>query len=254
MAKKQSSAPERVPPSLSPQRAIELLHKQLSEAEEIKVLAYDDPRVVTWKMTTQSVIDAALGKPNDRTSRFLAGCGGPIRYNMTGGERQRFHAHQMDDRAAVLQSVLNQLEVLGAPAAAAEPSEHGLHPEIERVSAALYQDGHYGSAVLQADIRVIDEVRRKSGLSMDGDALMNRAFGCDRQTPVIRFNDLGTEADRDEQRGIMYLFKGIVGLRNLKAHTNRLLEDPGRTYGYLVLASLLMRLLEIAQVDSAATG
>lgn len=43
---------------------------------------------------------------------------------------------------------------------------------------------------------------------------MNRALGCENQAPVVMFNDLHTEAERDEQRGIMFLFKGIVGLRN----------------------------------------
>jgi hypothetical protein len=39
-------------------------------------------------------------------------------------------------------------------------------------------------------------------------------------------------------------------LRNSKAHSNRLFNDPARGHEYLALASLLMRLLEIAQVNS----
>ena len=78
---------------------------------------------------------------------------------------------------------------------------------------------------------------------------MNKAFGCDKQTPKIQFNSLSTDAERDEQRGLMYLFKGVVGLRNSKAHSNRLFNDPSRAHEYLALASLLMRLLEIAQIN-----
>lgn len=55
---------------------------------------------------------------------------------------------------------------------------------------------------------------------------MNRAFGYDKQTPVIQFNTLQTDAERDEQRGLMFLFKGIVGLRNSKAHSDTLFNDP----------------------------
>jgi len=88
-----------------------------------------------------------------------------------------------------------------------------------------------------------------SGIADDGDSLMNKAFGCDKQTPIIRFNSLTTESERDEQRGLMYLFKGVVGLRNSKAHSNRLFNDPLRGHEYLALASLLMRLLELAQVN-----
>ncbi len=97
--------------------------------------------------------------------------------------------------------------------------------------------------------KVDNEVKAVSGLPEDGDSLMNKAFGADKQAPVIQFNTLTTEAERDEQRGIMYLFKGIVGLRNSKAHSNRLFNDPSRGHEYLALASLLMRLLAIAKVN-----
>jgi uncharacterized protein (TIGR02391 family) len=81
--------------------------------------------------------------------------------------------------------------------------------------------------------------------------LMNRAFGCDKQTPVIQFNGLQSDAERDEQKGIMFLFKGIVGLRNSKAHSNTLFNDPSRAHEYLALASLLLRLFESAKKSGA---
>ena len=129
------------------------------------------------------------------------------------------------------------------------PELYLLHSEIERVSGELNSDGHFKQAALEAYIRVIEEVKTKCGLSLDGDPLMNQAFGCDKQTPVIQFNSLQTDAERDEQKGIMFLFKGIVGLRNSKAHSNTLFNDPSRAHEYLALASLLLRLLEIATVN-----
>lgn len=110
----------------------------------------------------------------------------------------------------------------------------------------LYRDSHYKQAALEAYIRVIEEVKARSGLALDGDSLMNRAFGCENQTPVIQFNSLQSQEERDEQKGIMFLFMGVVGLRNSKAHSNRLSNDSNRAHEYLALASLLMRLLEIA--------
>ena len=71
---------------------------------------------------------------------------------------------------------------------------------------------------------------------------------------MIQFNSLQTDAERDEQKGLMFLYKGIVGLRNSKAHSNRLFNDPNRAHEYLALASLLMRLLEIATVNRTAGG
>ena len=64
---------------------------------------------------------------------------------------------------------------------------------------------------------------------------------------MLRFNNLATDAERDEQNGFMYIFKGIVSLRNTKAHSNLLFNDPQRAHEYLAMASLLMRLLETAQ-------
>jgi uncharacterized protein (TIGR02391 family) len=136
-----------------------------------------------------------------------------------------------------------------SPAAITGELSYNFHPEIERVSGKLFRDGHFKQAALEAYIRVIEAVREKAGLNLDGDDLMNRAFGSDNRTPVIQVNALRNVAERDEQRGFMFLFKGIVGLRNLKAHTNELFDDPKRAHEYLALASLLLRILEISTVN-----
>jgi hypothetical protein len=58
------------------------------------------------------------------------------------------------------------------------------------VSRKLCEDGHDRQAAFYAYIRVIEAVKEKYGLQDDGDSLLNRAFGCDRQTPFIQFNYL----------------------------------------------------------------
>ena len=93
------------------------------------------------------------------------------------------------------------------------------------------------------------KVGKGPSLGLDGDPLMNQAFGCDNRTPVVQFNTLQSDPERDEQKGIMFLFKGVVALRNSKAHSNTLFSDPSRAHEYLALASLLMRLLEIATLS-----
>jgi uncharacterized protein (TIGR02391 family) len=152
---------------------------------------------------------------------------------------------------------LEQLEILAPPAAQIAFDQYSFHSEIERVSGDLYRAGHYKQAALEAYVRVIEEVKIRAGhptdqggRSLDGDKVMNRAFGCENNTPIIQFNGLRTDAERAEQRGFMNLFKGIVGLRNAKAHSNRLFDDPRRAHEYLALASVLMRMLEIAHVNA----
>jgi uncharacterized protein (TIGR02391 family) len=130
---------------------------------------------------------------------------------------------------------------------------YSYHPEIQRVSGQLFEEGNFRQAVLDAFIHLIHTVRAKTGLPYDGDDLMNRAFSPDGRTPPVRFNALQTQGEKDEQRGIWLLFKGIVGLRNFKAHMVATFDDPHRAHEYLALASLLMRLLDMATIDPPAT-
>jgi uncharacterized protein (TIGR02391 family) len=243
-----------VAPSLSTHRSIELLRVQLEKLDEVAQRQYDDPEVKKWEVTTENILHGAFGKPNGRphenTQEFdQARWSGSFHMGMSRGELQHKHALAQGKRKALLESFIEQLEILAPPGVRAAQDQYRFHPEIERVSGELYRDGHYKQAALEAYIRVIDEVKARSGLDLDGDRLMNVAFACDNQIPVIQFNALQSDVDRDEQRGFMFLFKGIVGQRNLKAHSNRLFNDPYRAHDYLALASLLMRVLEIATVN-----
>jgi uncharacterized protein (TIGR02391 family) len=186
---------------------------------------------------------------HQNTSEFSHAYGGSLRFGMSDRELQANHRQQTQNRNAVLESIIEQLEILAPPAAQMAEGSYEFHPMIAHVSGDLLRDGHYKQAALEAYICVIDEVKTRSGLTLDGDSLVNHAFGCENQAPVIQFNDLRTDAERDEQKGIMFLFKGVIGLRNSKAHSNRLFNDPCRAHEYLALASLLMRLLEIARVN-----
>jgi uncharacterized protein (TIGR02391 family) len=238
-----------VPPSLTVHQAVELLRKRIAEADAISALHRHNPEVEKWVTTTVAVLDCAFGKPNGGHSemadkfRYISGAS---YYGKSDQFYEMEHRKNMARRKAVLESCIEQLEMLAPPAAQVAEGRYQFHAEIERVSGDLFRDGHYSSAALQAYIRVIDEVKQRSGLNLDGDKLMNQAFGCENKVPVLKFNTLSTEAERDEQQGFLYLFKGIVGLRNSKAHSNRLFNDPSRGHEYLALASLLMRILELA--------
>ncbi len=236
-----------MPPTMQPHQAIPLIRRQLERLEEVTKLNRNDPKVDAWESTTENILTAAYGLPNGELHpntyewKFVRS-GLPL---YAGPDWQHDFVIRQEKRNALLAAYLEQLDDLAPPAAATAADQYRLHSEIERVSGQLFRDGHYKQAALEAYIRVIDEVKKKSGLPLDGDALMNRAFGCENQTPVIQFNSLQTEEEKNEQKGMMFLFKGIVGLRNSKAHSNRLFNDPRRAHDYLSLASLLMRLLDL---------
>jgi len=246
-----------IPPTCSPAQAIELLRRQVERSAQVQQLSSQDPEVKKWVNTTENILHATFGKPNGlshpNTNEFSTMRAGlPLHMNMSDSEWQQHHIRITQRRRALHEGFIEQLQDLAPPAAAVAPDKYRFHPEIERVSGQLYRDGHYKQAALEAYIRVIDEVKSKSGLALDGDNLINRAFGSEKQTPVIQFNSLQTDEERDEQKGFMFLYKGIIGLRNSKAHSNRLFNDPSRAHEYLALASLLIRLLEIAVVDKSA--
>ena len=238
-----------VPPSLTAHHSIELLRQRLTEFDRINALPRGDPELKKWMNTAEGILDAAFGKPSGashkltRNFKFISG---PIYSGRSDTFYEQEHHKDMLQRKAVLESCIEQLEMLAPPAAQVAVGRYQFHVEIERVSGDLFRGGHYSSAALQAYIQVINEVKRRSGLNLDGDDLMNQAFGCDKRTPVLKFNSLSTDAEKDEQKGFFYLFKGIVSLRNSKAHSNRLFNDPSRGHEYLALASLLMRVLELA--------
>lgn len=248
MARKPVAATDRVAPTLTPQRGIELIQRQLQQFETVIRLRRDDPEVDKWTSTTEQILKAAFGEPHDMLARFRsAGATFAFSVDTPDSYFEETYREGMATKKAILESCIDQLQILAPPAAQVAPGQYRFHPEIERVSGALLRDGHYKQAALEAYIRVIDEVKHRSGLSLDGDSLMNQAFGSTNRAPVLRFNNLATDAERDEQNGFMLIFKGIVGLRNSKAHSNRLFNDPMRAHEYLAMASLLMRLLEIAQ-------
>lgn len=130
-------------------------------------------------------------------------------------------------------------------------AKYDLHPHVKRVALKQLHDGNFKEAIQNALVEVVDQVKIKTGYpknangrELDGDDLMNRIFGCDNQDPIIKFNSLQTSLDKAEQLGIMNLFKGIVGIRDRKAHLNFIQNDSSKTIEYLCLASLLLRLLD----------
>lgn len=120
-----------------------------------------------------------------------------------------------------------------------------LHPEIARAASRLYSDGHYANAV-EASVKALNGlVRLRSGLEFDGVSLMERAFN--PTNPVLKFNDLADQSDKDEQKGFMQMFSGAVsGLRNPRAH-KFINDDAERALEFVAFVSLLAKLLDRAK-------
>jgi uncharacterized protein (TIGR02391 family) len=75
---------------------------------------------------------------------------------------------------------------------------------------------------------------------------MERTFS--PSSPILKFNSLQDQSDKDEQKGFMQMFSGAVsGLRNPRAH-KIIRDDPERALEFIAFISLLAKLLDEAQL------
>ena len=66
---------------------------------------------------------------------------------------------------------------------------------------------------------------------------------------MLSWSNLETDAEKDFQTGMFYLFKGLVALRNEKGHVNVEQKDKEKAFEYLCFASLLMRQIDESKVE-----
>ena len=85
----------------------------------------------------------------------------------------------------------------------------------------------------------------RSGEALDGGALMQKVFS--PNAPILWFNGLADQSEKDEQLGFIMMFSGAVaGLRNPRAH-KLIKDDPERALEFIAFASLLAKLLDGAK-------
>ena len=80
-----------------------------------------------------------------------------------------------------------------------------------------YEAGNYTAAILDSVHYLSDLIRSKSGLDSDGHALVGEAFG--GEVPIIKVNALHTDTEKNEQKGIEFLLRGVyTAIRNPRSH------------------------------------
>lgn len=120
-----------------------------------------------------------------------------------------------------------------------------IHPEVSKKCEKLFDDGHFQEAVFKAFKAIEMRVKSLSGLRGEGYALMMQAF--DEKNPKLKFNNLKTESEENEQRGLRNIFAGAFsGVRNPRGHDE--IEDTvDHCLDHLSFASYLMRHLDKAE-------
>jgi uncharacterized protein (TIGR02391 family) len=123
-----------------------------------------------------------------------------------------------------------------------------LHPNIRQAVDRFIESDHLDVAIFEAFKSVNLRVKAMSGLSLDGQELMAKAFGDDRDpNPSIALADLATETGRNIQSGFRFMFMGAVrGIRNPDAHELFEPVSEAEAFEELGFASMLMRRLDDA--------
>lgn len=103
----------------------------------------------------------------------------------------------------------------------ADLTTRGVHADVLRFCRSELLVDNYFHAVLEAVKSVADKLRARTGLTDDGNTLIDRALSGD--PPMLAINPLSTESERSEQRGFANLVRGTFGMfRNTTAHEARI--------------------------------
>jgi uncharacterized protein (TIGR02391 family) len=194
---------------------------------------------------------------------FVLAAMDPVRYT---GDRATFDSHRHDLNQVLafcgyslgengkLQSVTVATTLSEAEERAgrlrAELRRRGVHSDVLAFCQPEFLKANYFHAVFEATKSVADKIRVKSDLSDDGSGLVEKAFGWGHaDMPLLAFNTLRTETERNEHLGLMNLMKGMFGaFRNVTAHAPKIhwpiTEQDA--LDLLTIASLLHRRLDAA--------
>jgi uncharacterized protein (TIGR02391 family) len=128
--------------------------------------------------------------------------------------------------------------------------ENLLHPLIRKHCYKHYCDGDFREAVLNSIVAIFDYIRWRTGLDIDGAALIDTVFA--PNNPRLIMSDLDSETGQNDQKGFMQIFRGAFqGIRNPKAHSLAHDLTEVKAAQYLIFASLLARRIEEAKIPAA---
>lgn len=129
----------------------------------------------------------------------------------------------------------------------------GVHPDVLVFCRAELLADNYFHAVQEAVKSVADKIRTFTGLTDDGDLLVNRTLGGD--IPMIAINPLKSKSERSEQSGFANLVRGTFGMfRNPTAHEARVRWDMSKVDAedLLTIVSLIHRRLDNSHMPPRA--
>lgn len=99
--------------------------------------------------------------------------------------------------------------------------ERNIHPQIIKFCTQDIVNEDYFSIIFEASKSVYDRIRNMTGITYDGNKLINTCF--DMKYPIIIFNSLKTDTEKNLYKGLKNILLSIAQLgRNPKAHTPKI--------------------------------
>jgi uncharacterized protein (TIGR02391 family) len=127
-----------------------------------------------------------------------------------------------------------------------------INPQLWLAISNTYETGNYSHAILDAMHHLSDVLREKSGLDGDGAPLVGAALG--GQSPVLRVNKLQTETERNIQKGLEQILRGMYqAIRNPRSH-EQIEDDKDTADSIIYFANYLLSILEESQEPFTIPG
>jgi uncharacterized protein (TIGR02391 family) len=244
------------------QAAIPMIDRRLADLERFdpgSVNERSDPRIKALSSKLDDLLVSIFGADTIEYKRYQRNVTNldTASYNYLhptpiGEVREGLHRGRETSKAhleAIKSGFLENLEDAGLTVAGRSLKAYegfDLHPDIEHAAGQLFRDCHYANAIVEAVKALNARVRLRSGVDdKDGSALMEYVFSS--SNPILKFNALADQSDRDEQRGFMMMFSGAVAaLRNPRAH-KIIQDDPEEALEFIAFISLLAKLVDRAK-------
>lgn len=110
-----------------------------------------------------------------------------------------------------------------------------------------YEAGNYTGSISDSVIALTNIIRNKTGLEGDGVNLIGNAFG--GENPRIKLNKLQTDSEKDAQRGIADILRGIyTGIRNPRSH-DAITDEKDTADAIIIFINYLLKLIDKSKLS-----
>lgn len=122
-----------------------------------------------------------------------------------------------------------------------------IEAELWQVISKNYEAENYKGAIIDSIFMLTDTIRNKTGLEGDGASLIGQAFGGDN--PRIKLNKLQTDSDKDVQRGIQDILRGVyTAIRNPRSHES-VVDEKETADSIIVFINYLLSLIDNSKLS-----